>query len=308
MPNNPLPFLFDMKMRITACKCLGVLSAWFVVALLGAEDTAKAPATSPGASAEAADPIRSNSKLQPVPGWQTIRFDQLPAPKIRPKWFSYRFDAGKEKFLIYVPKTYRADQPCGIFGWIHPEDNLEAPKNFEPLFDEFRLIALTAEGCGNTQWPEKRVGLLVSAALEIAKTLTVDPKRRILSGLSGGGRSAALGGFVHPEFWSGVISWCGGNYYEDYPAAGQPDMVRYGINHYSPDAVTPSHVSAARKNVRFVLLTGPQDFNLDESRDVEAAMKNDGLRVLLIEEPGLGHAIGSERSMRKALDFVLSAR
>ena len=261
---------------------VAVLSALFAAVLLHAEDADKgAPTNTP--PAEAAGPVKTDQKLQAIPGWQSIRFDKLPAPEKKPKWFSYRFDPSKEKFLVYVPKTYRAGQPCGILGWINAEDSLEAPKKFEPLFDEFRLIVVAAGGCGNTQWLERRVGLLVSAALEISKTIPIDPKRRILSGISGGGKAAALGGFVHPEFWSGIISWCGGNYYEDYPVAKQPDLVRFGINHYNSNAVTDANVDEARKNVRFVLLTGPQDFNLDESHDLETALKQDGMSVLLVE-------------------------
>ena len=34
----------------------------------------------------------------------------------------------------------------------------------------------------------------------MGKTYKLDPARRVLSGLSGGGREAAEGGIVHPEF------------------------------------------------------------------------------------------------------------
>ncbi len=284
-----------------------ILPALFATVLLHAEDVVNEP---PGIAPPTAstDSIKTDSKPQVISGWKTLQFDELPVPKIKPRWFSYKFDVKKEKFLIYVPKTYRANQPCGVLGWINPEDDLEAPKKFESLFDEFRLIVVTAEGCGNTQWMERRVGLLVSAAMELSETMAIDPKRRILSGVSGGGRAAALGGFVHPEFWSGVISWCGGNYYKDYPVAGHPELVHHGINHSSANAVTSDNVTGARKAVRFVLLTGAQDFNLDESRDLETALKNDGISALLIEETGLGHAVGSEKNMRKAIEFILSNR
>src|SRR5207253_1864144 len=138
-----------------------------------------------------------------------LQFEKLPAPEKKPRWFKYDFDPQKEYFQIYIPKTYRPDHPSGVLGWANANDKSDAPRKFESLYDEFNLIVITAENCGNKKNADRRIGLLVSASLELAKTYSIDPKRRILSGFSGGGRVSALGCFVHPEFWSGVISWCG---------------------------------------------------------------------------------------------------
>ena len=252
-------------------------------------------------------PVPATAQSLLKPGWNTIQLAALPAPTHKPKWFPYGFDPAKETFNIYIPSGYDPKIPCGVLGWTNPSDGVGIPKQFEPLFDEFRLIAVAAQGCGNNQPSERRAGLLVSAILELSKMTAIDQRRLVLSGLSGGGRLSALGGFVHPEIFCGAISWCGGNYYKDYPDSSKANYLHFGIpnSHKIKDAVTTQNVSDARKNVKFVLVTGSKDFNLSDSHDIENVMKKDHFQVLLIEEPDLGHAVGSTATMRQALEFVL---
>jgi esterase/lipase superfamily enzyme len=240
-------------------------------------------------------------------GANTVQLETLPVPFIKPSWFDYKFDPTQEKFQVYIPKGFDPKKTYGVIGWTNPRDRFGMPDQFFPLFDEFNLIGVSADKCGNNQDSKRRVGLLVSAILQLEKTLPIDKKRILLSGLSGGGRVSALGGFVHPEFFSGVVSWCGGHFYKDYPDSTRPGYVVYGIPNCekTSNAVTPQNVSDAKRQVRFVQITGEKDFNLVNSRDIEKALKQEGFQSLLIEEPGLGHRVGSVESMRKALVFVL---
>ena len=82
----------------------------------------------------------------------------------------------------------------------------------------------------------------------------------------------------------------------------------YGFTHGEKNAYTAKQLGLAKKNVKFVLLTGSKDFNLSNSHDIETAMKREHIQVQLIEEPELAHAVGSVDNMRCALTFVLGAR
>lgn len=241
-------------------------------------------------------------------GWNTIQFPELPIPEVKPSWFRYDFDARNEKFLVYLPQNHDPSKPHGVIAWTNPGDQLGIPKKFEAIFDELGLVAISAERCGNGQDSDRRAGLLVSGILALSERVLIDQERIYASGFSGGGRVSALACFVHPEFFRGAISWCGGNFYKDFPNLAKKGAVLYGIPraHGIPDAVTKENVTAARRNVRFVLITGHADFNYGSSLSIESAMKKDGFKVKLIDEPGLGHAVGSPDSMRQALDFVLA--
>ena len=256
----------------------------------------------------AGSPKTAQASLGLSPGWTTQKLDALPAPAHKPKGFDYQFDPSKETFEIYVPRGYDPKKPCGVVGWTNAGDGHDIPHQFEPLFDEYQLIAIAAERCGNAQESERRVGLLVSAILQLSKTMAIDQRRLMLSGFSGGGRVSALGAFVHPEIFCGAISWCGGNFYKDYPDFSKANTVTYGFTHGEKHSYSATQLGLAKKNVKFVLLTGSKDFNLHNSQDIETAMKREHFQVQLIEQPELGHAVGSADNMRRALGFVLGAR
>ncbi len=239
-------------------------------------------------------------------GWLTIKLPELPVPEVKPAWLPYDFKAEEEIFEIYIPKDYTTASSYGVLGWINPNDQPGTPRHFEPLFNEFRLISVAAARSGNERDPARRIGLVTSAVLQLSKTLNIDKNRLLLSGKSGGGRTSAMGCFVHPEFWCGAISWVGGNFYKRYSVPMPVDSSSPGINDWLPGAVTPQNVKDAKKNAKFVLITGSKDFNLNDSRGIYRALKQEGFQTLLIEEPGLGHEVGSVESMRKALEFVLA--
>ncbi len=240
------------------------------------------------------------------PGWQQKRLPTLPAPARIPNWFDYRFDPRAELFEIYVPKSLRPGRPCGVLAWVNADDQLHGPRRFEALCEEFGLIAVSAANCGNNRPTDRRIGLLVSAVLELSCHQPIDRRRCVISGVSGGGRTAAIAGFVHPEVWAGAISWVGGRFYRNFPVSAGSRYPGTGIRtHANPQAVTEENVREAKIGTKFVLLTGPRDFNFDESQDLYRAFLGEGFQVRIISEPGLGHEVGSAATMRQALEFVL---
>ena len=235
-----------------------------------------------------------------------VHFPVLPKPDSYPAWLVCNFTPDAERFSVYVPKGLTTGQPCGALGWINPIDDNSLPPQFLPLLDEFRLLGVCAAKSGNGEWDRRRISLMVSAMLQLGQTYNLDPARRVLSGLSGGGRVSAMGGFVLPGFFSGAISWCGGLFYKNHPNSAKPGTLRGGINR-NPGArlVTAAMADEAQRRVKFVLLTGPKDFNCVGSRDVKAALDAERYRAQLIEVPGLGHQVGEAEFMRQAMVFVL---
>lgn len=252
----------------------------------------------------AATPQSQTSQSAPAhTGWMRVQFPELTAPATKPEWFSYNFNPKQEAFEIYVPPD-RPEEPYGVLGWTNPNDTAGTPRKFEPLLKEYHMIAISADHCGNDQDFPRRIGLLVSGLLQLEKSLAIDKNRLILSGYSGGGRTSATGCFVHPEIWRGAISWAGGNFYKTYPVPMPIGASSPGINDYVKNGVTQENLKLARENARFVLITGNKDFNLNDSRGIYRALRGESFKALLIEEPGMGHEVGSVESMRKALDFV----
>ena len=95
------------------------------------------------------------------PGWRHLKFRELPVPPDKPPFLNYTFTPKDERFEVYIPRTYRPDRPCGLLGWITPSDEIPTPRRFAPLFDEFRLIVLSAARCGNDAETDRRLGAAV---------------------------------------------------------------------------------------------------------------------------------------------------
>ena len=239
-------------------------------------------------------------------GWLNIQLPELPAPPNKPAQFSYNFEPSRESFEIYIPPDYSPETSYGVFAWVSPGDEAGTPRRFEPLLRQWKLLAVSAARCGNEQSIDRRIGLVMSAILQLSKSLNIDRHRLIISGFSGGGRISAMAGFLHPEFWRGAIGCAGSTYYKGYSMLMPVGASSPGINGIYPDLVSEQNVKDARKNVRFVVITGPGDMNLNDSRSIHRALRRDSFQSLLIEEPGLGgHHIANVESMAKALEFVL---
>jgi predicted esterase len=238
-------------------------------------------------------------------GWLRIQLPALPDGAAEPALLERKLDAKAEVFEIYIPPDYDPSGSYGVFAWVNPDDSERIPRQFESLLSEYRFVAVSAARIGNDQPWQRRVSVLESAILQLSQSLNLDATKRIMSGYSGGGRTSAIACFVHPDFWKGAISWVGGNFYKAYSLPMPVGARARGINDYNPGTVTNEQVKKSRQNTSFVLITGPKDFNLNDSRGIYRALKGENFKALLLEEPGLGHEVGNTETMRKALDFVL---
>lgn len=241
-------------------------------------------------------------------GWMQIHLSELPAPESTARHVAYQFDPKSEVFEMYIPSDYDPKTRYGVLAWINPIDIPNIPRRFESLFEEFDLIAISADRIGNEQDPARRIGLMECAISQISKSLNVDSQKRFVSGWSGGGRTSAMACFLHPQFWSGAISWVGGNFYKSYSRPMPVGTSSPGINDWYPGAVTDDLVKLSKENCRFVLITGSKDFNLMDSRGIYRAFKNEKFQAKLIEEPGLDHNVGSADSMRLGMKFPIESK
>jgi hypothetical protein len=277
---------------------------------LSIQAAASAPpvATSPQAPPSTPSVVAAPAVSTPLhEGWQKIKFPELPAPDVTPPWITYNSRPDEEEFHVYVPKGFDPQKTYGFLGWISSSDTAPPPKKFQALYDEYGLIVVGAEKAGNNVDLHHRIELLVSSLLEISKWAKIDPNRRLISGISGGGRASTIAAFCYPHLFNGVVPWVGADYYRDFD-----DIARKGSSFpgypadFKTDVPGADDLDYARQHTRFALLTGTKDFNRNLNESVAAAMKSDGFQVTVLVEPGLKHEIGSAEIMRQGLDFVLN--
>ncbi len=209
------------------------------------------------------------------------------------------FDVAREKFQLLVPSAYRHDEPWGLFIWISPSATPALLSEWEPILAVRRLILVSAYEGGNERNIFDRVRLAVCANVELRKRFNIDGRRVYVAGFSGGGRVASMVGVAWADMFSGTLPFMGVNFYTDVTAA---DGKTYGLNYIPDDEV----LALAKKNCRYVLVTGEKDFNRANTQAVfEKGFKLEGFKhARYLEAPLHGHTPPPARWLEEALGFL----
>jgi predicted esterase len=197
-----------------------------------------------------------------------------------------KYTLANETFAIYVPND---DQPLGLFVWTSPSKRGTPPKDWLPMLAPHHLIWISADNAGNDRPIAARIGLALDAVYNVKKQLKIDETRVYVSGMSGGGKMASLIGVAYPDVFTGAIPICGPLYFRNIALAGDPKKA-WPAGFARPPL---DLFDRARKNNRYVLITGEKDMNRDPTKDTyEKGFKVDHFaHVEYVEVPGMGHTI-----------------
>lgn len=183
----------------------------------------------------------------------------------------------------YVPKDYQPDVPAGLVVYISPSNSGEMPSAWQSVMDDKNLIWIAADRSGNRIDPRIRVAYSLLAPMFIGKKYNLDPNRMYVAGLSGGGRVASI---VAPEYgivFDGAIYICGVN---KLPELTQQKMefVQSG---------------------RYVFLTGSQDFNRRETKQIYNRYRRSGIEnSLYLEIRNMGHENPDAEGFSQAIAYL----
>lgn len=187
---------------------------------------------------------------------------------------------------VYVSKKYRPDKNPGLMVYISPTRSGKIPKQWLSLMDEYNLIWVAANQSGNNIDSRKRLMMAILATYVIDKNYSINLDRIYVSGLSGGGRMASISASLLPQLFKGAIFNCGVNFWGNIP---------------------PENIEAIKNN-RFVFITGRNDFNLNDTKQVYRKYKKVGVKnVMLLINPIMGHFNPNKKDFEKAIRFLDSA-
>jgi len=203
-----------------------------------------------------------------------------------------------EKFQVIVPGTFSTNMAWGLLVWISPSDAPKIPSGWEAELAKQQLLFVGAYKSGNQRDVVARTRLALEAAFNMRQLYKIDPNRIYVAGFSGGGRVAGMVGMAYPDVFTGTICMCGVNFYTDVPTTTGNHWPRS----FNPDAAMLARAKSSR---RFVLLTGEQDVNRENTRDVwHSGFEREGFRfVHYLEVPGLKHTLPSAEVLGTALGF-----
>jgi len=212
----------------------------------------------------------------------------------------YSFQMEKEKFYIYVPKNYDGTKPFGLVAFINSRDAVEIPWGWDAVMGERNLIFIAAQNVGDQDAEGRRVGLTVVGILKMMEDYKIDPARVYVAGHSEGGRMAARVAFQHPELIRGCIPCSGAEFYKAVKWGGSG----YGVFSHSPDMV-----GAAKRNIRFALITGETDIHRDEILDLYyGGFAKDGFQAKLFDVPNSPQGTFSANVLGHAIEFLESGK
>jgi predicted esterase len=210
------------------------------------------------------------------------------------------YDLSQEKFRLLMPADRSTNKPWGLFVWISPSDRPSIPDDWKPVLAKRRLLSIGAYNSGNPRNTSDRIRLALDAAYNLQQRFKIDPKRVYVSGFSGGGRIASILGVAYADVFSGAIPVCGVDFFASVPAG---DGKYFPASYSSPESKI---LTLARKNSRFVLITGENDMNRTNTTAVyEYGFKRYGLsHVRCIEVPQMGHTLPSAKVLETAIEFL----
>ncbi|MCE9556977.1 MAG: prolyl oligopeptidase family serine peptidase [Planctomycetes bacterium] len=221
------------------------------------------------------------------------------SPTLNTKAKSIGAGEGKQhEWQVYVPAQYTPDTPHGLFIYIDSGAGGRHAGDWAPVFDKHKLIMVSPANAANENPVPVRILLGLSGAQYIEEEYAIDPKRVYISGTSGGGKVASRMAVYFPDIFTGAFYHCGCDYWRSMPAGEGKFMPGFWPN---PNAKL---LAAARKN-RFVFLTGSKDHNMEPTRAVFTAYRNEGFaNTMYLEVPEMGHDLPNAEWFEKGIEAL----
>jgi poly(3-hydroxybutyrate) depolymerase len=221
---------------------------------------------------------------------------------------AYNLVPSNERFFVYVPFGYTGSEAYGLIVFTYADASAGLPAGWQAVLDARKYIFVAAENAGNDQLHGRRLGLAVMAALEMMKTYRVDPARVYAAGFSGGARMSGLLAFYQTDIFRGTLQNCGADFYKAVPIVSATTQLDTAGQPYGRLAASDAEVRGAKK-VRFVLITGTNDFRRGNILDIfHGGFERDGFQAKLFDVPGMGHDICDGDTLARALDFLEGGR
>jgi hypothetical protein len=174
------------------------------------------------------------------------------------------------------------------------------PPGWANVLQERNLIFIAPQNAGNKQPTSRRAGLAILAATKLLEMAKLDTNRVYASGFSGGARVASYVSFLRPSLFSGVFAVCGVDFPRKVPRVNAAKEDDYG--YFSPG---DQRMDDAKKNVKFVLVTGSKDFRHGNILDIyTGGFRKDDYAVKLIDVPGMDHEICSQNALSQGVAFL----
>lgn len=186
-------------------------------------------------------------------------------------------------WTLYVPDSYRPENPAGLMIYISPTRSGKIPQKWKSVMDKYNLIWVAANDSGNRVLVSDRATYALLAPTLAETHYKIDQERIYLSGFSGGGKVAGKVAAAYPFLFKGAIFICG------IETLGK---------------IPPNQLELFKQN-HYVFVTGTMDQALGEARRghsqfVRAGVANSKLMVI----PNMFHKNPDRLDFDKAIRYL----
>ena len=215
----------------------------------------------------------------------------------------HQYDLEREKFGLYVPDVNDANTSYGLLVWIPAGGRAKIPESYLKVLAKHRLIFVGVDESEKNRKSTygRRIPLALDGAHNVMKMYSIDPNRVYVTGLSAGGRVSSIASLHYSDVFKGGIFIIGASCWE--PVLNPNVRGKYWpATLHKPQ---PRYLVVARREGRYVMLTGTNDFNRLEMltyyhRVYKRTLKN----VLYLEVPGMGHDIPPPDWFERAIEYL----
>jgi predicted esterase len=200
---------------------------------------------------------------------------------------AHTVDLKQERFDLFIPKN-RPSRGYGLIVFVSPIERWPLTYDWKKVLDETGIIYVSALHAGNDQNVYKRRIPLALHALENVKArYPVDPERVMISGFSGGSRTAIRIAAGYPDLFTGALLIGGAK------VMGEEDF-----------APPPAELmQRLQRSMRVVYSTGRHDMpnqRLDR-RSIDALKTRCVAGVFKFSERNISHEVPNYKTMKRVL-------
>jgi len=229
-----------------------------------------------------------------------FQFRGDPNDSVDPRVHADGYDIEQQTFKAYVPDAYDGGEPYGLLVWVSATD--DGVIHWPDVFDNRKLIVVSADNVGDRQNIWKRMGLQLDAVHNMTAQYNIDTDRVYISGCSKGGRIASQLGLLFADVFDGAMPMDGCDWYEQLVvpnSGGRAYRARFNRPH-------GRMLRIARTRNRYVLMTGELDENRDQTEFFyERGYQRAGFEfVWYLEEAGARHCQHSPEFVERGLALL----